>query len=87
VLDLCCGTGGIGLCIAKVSNRAHRYIWQIHSKQHLYLCYFVISVLDIFNSSYHLFCMGVKWKYLMPWGGGFQSMRFWKNYVVKLKWL
>lgn len=34
VLDLCCGTGGIGLCIAKVSNKALKYIRNIvHSKQ------------------------------------------------------
>jgi tRNA (uracil-5-)-methyltransferase len=36
VLDLCCGTGGIGLCIAKVSNRAHtsKYIRHVvHDKQ------------------------------------------------------
>lgn len=26
VLDLCCGTGGIGLCIAKVSNKVDQYI-------------------------------------------------------------
>ena len=34
VLDLCCGTGGIGLCIAKVSNRTHKYISSgVHCQQ------------------------------------------------------
>jgi hypothetical protein len=50
VLDLCCGTGGIGLCIAKVSSRAHRYILHIYNNHHLHLWYFVISVLDIFHN-------------------------------------
>lgn len=37
VLDLCCGTGGIGLCIAKVSNRAHKYISSVVHCQQLVL--------------------------------------------------
>jgi hypothetical protein len=83
VLDLCCGTGGIGLCIAKVSNKEHRY--DIQNKQTLNLCYFLINVLDIFHNSYHVLRMSMKFKHLMPLGSGFQSVGFWKIYAVKLK--
>jgi tRNA (uracil-5-)-methyltransferase len=34
VLDLCCGTGGIGLCIAKVSNKAHKYTGDVVHNKH-----------------------------------------------------
>jgi len=37
VLDLCCGTGGIGLCIAKVSNKALKYIRSIVQSKQLVL--------------------------------------------------
>jgi hypothetical protein len=53
VLDLCCGTGGIGLCIAKVNNEANKYIRHtIHNNHEFVSLEFLIYiyVLDILSN-------------------------------------